>query len=74
MALKHCFSGTNGVPSQRIGKAAPQPAAGKVACALSGPLWELLRTAAPAEALTSVPLLHPATVVPWLARSSAKGA
>ena len=37
MALKHCFSGTNGVPSQRIGKAAPQPAAGKVACALSGP-------------------------------------
>ena len=36
MALKHCFSGTNGVPSQRIGKAAPQPAAGKVASALSG--------------------------------------
>ena len=38
MALEHCFSGTNGVPSQRIGKAAPQPAAGKVASALSGPL------------------------------------
>ena len=34
--MKHCCSGTNGVLSQRIRKAVPQPAAGKVA---SGAEW-----------------------------------